>query len=62
MGHEEHFVPADTSKVSKWRCFHISDSNLNSVSSFIIPIRSHLNGPAAMGWTLWSKCPHIILV
>eukprot|EP00956_Cyclotella_meneghiniana_P014208 scaffold21222_cov69-Cyclotella_meneghiniana.AAC.1 len=44
------------SKVSLWRCFHLFDSNLNSASSFIIPIRSHWNGPAAVFWALWFQC------
>ena len=54
-----HFSLANTSKVSWWRLFNLSDSNLNSASSFIIPIMSNWNGPAAVDHNEqleWSSC------
>ena len=50
--------PSDTWKVSWWRCLHHLDSNLNSASSFIIPIMSHWSGPAAVVWPLRSQYSH----
>ena len=52
---------ASTTKVSWWRCFQWIDSNLDSASSFIIPIMSPWNGPAQVVWALWSNCLHTLV-
>ena len=52
---------ANTAKVGWWRCFQWMDSNLDSASSFIIPIMSHWNGPAQVVGALWSNCLHTLV-
>eukprot|EP00956_Cyclotella_meneghiniana_P039053 scaffold164706_cov39-Cyclotella_meneghiniana.AAC.1 len=49
-GQKQHVPSTNTnmSKASWWSPFHLSDSNLNSASSFIIPIMSNWNGLAAV--------------
>ena len=45
----------NASKACCWWCFHLLESNPNSASSFIIPIMSHWNGPAAVDGALWHE-------
>ena len=57
-----HFPLANTSKVSWWRRLNLMlDSNLNSASSFIIPIMSNWNGPDSVVWALWSQRSHTLV-
>eukprot|EP00956_Cyclotella_meneghiniana_P015515 scaffold23819_cov43-Cyclotella_meneghiniana.AAC.1 len=62
--HTMHFVLASTHQKSAGgdasTCL-ISDSNLNSDSSFIIPIMRQWSGPAVVVWVVWSKCSQIMV-